>query len=164
LKTLLLIRHAKAASYGAEPGDHGRPLATKGTDQARKLASQLQAANVFVDLALVSTALRTAQTWQWLFQGKAGNEAQFIEELYLASAEQIERQIELNKKSFQTLAVIGHNPGLSVLAWKLLAAGVDHDPVAERAVRAAFKTAFAARFDFLGDKPKLVQLFDPRVG
>jgi phosphohistidine phosphatase len=162
LKTLLLIRHAKAAMYGPVPGDHARPLAEKGHRQTRELVRQFSQAGIQIDLALVSSAQRTRETWADVKAGQQSAREQFIEDLYLASAEQIERQIWLASDAEGTLAVIGHNPGLAVQAWNYLQTGQDHDPAAAAKVRGAFKTGFAAQFDLGGKHPRLLRVFDPR--
>ncbi len=163
LKNLLLIRHAKAAAFGTEPGDHGRVLCQKGMNQLDRLSEQLIAANILIDRALVSSATRTRQTWDGLAANGINGTAHIIEELYLASAEQIEQQIWLHGQEAETVAVIGHNPGIAVLAWRLLEKGSTDDLVASDRIRASFKTAFAAYFAVGQEKPKLLKLLDPRV-
>ncbi len=163
LKNLLLIRHAKAAAFGDEPGDHGRALCQKGMDQLDRLSEQLSAANILIDRALVSSAVRTCQTWDGLAANGINGTAHIIEELYLASAEQIEQQIWLHGQEAETVAVIGHNPGIAVLAWKLLEKGSTDDLVAGDRLRTSFKTAFAAYFAMGQEKPKLLKLLDPRL-
>ncbi|PHR57617.1 MAG: phosphohistidine phosphatase [Robiginitomaculum sp.] len=163
LHTLLLIRHAKAAPFGNVPGDHDRPLSDRGRAQTHILANQLNRAGLVPDLALVSTARRTRQTWVGLAEQFNAAKATFIEKLYLASAEEIDKQIWLAATGVGTLAVVGHNPGMAMAAWTLLEQGTGHEPMAQEILRGQFKTAFAAQFDMSGERPKLIQLFDPRA-
>jgi len=162
MKTLLLIRHAKSAAFGTEPGDHNRPLKSAGQAQTDILAAQLIHAGRVPDLALVSTALRTQQTWAGLATHFKPTNAQHLEQLYLASAKVIETEIWRAAQEPETLAVIGHNPGIAMLAWQLLETGSTHETQAEQTVRGNFKTAYAACFDMSGAKPRLLQVFDPR--
>lgn len=164
MKTLILIRHAKAASYGTIPGDHGRPLADKGHWQTKILAQQLSNAGIKPDLVLLSNSLRTIETWNDLKSKIGPAQVKLEESLYLASCEQIEKQIWLSAAGIDTLAVVGHNPGMAMVTWNLLQAGSGHQRQAEEVLRNEFKTGFAAQFDMRGEKPKLVQLFDPRRG
>ena len=60
---LLLLRHAKAER--GQPGgrDHERALAQRGRDDAPRLGAYLVRHKLVPDLALVSTAARTRETW-----------------------------------------------------------------------------------------------------
>ncbi|MCF6291887.1 MAG: histidine phosphatase family protein [Robiginitomaculum sp.] len=162
MKTLLLIRHAKAASYGLVPGDHGRPLSDKGERQTQVLAQQMLVAKVIPDLMLVSSAMRTMQTCEGLLNVFGEIPIKSEEQLYLASAEKIEKQIWLAGEGINTLAIIGHNPGIAMATWNFLQAGTGHQQQAKTILQSAFKTGFAAQFDMSTNKPKLVHLFDPR--
>lgn len=160
---VLLIRHAKAAPFGVEPGDHSRPLAKKGRKQAGLVGEMLIEADSLPTRALVSTALRTRETLQYL-QLPDEPETRFLEELYLAAAEEIEREIWHEIQDTRRLAVIGHNPGLGVLAWQWLQGASGHEPKGAQKLRMAYKTAYAALFDWNEGRPKLIRLFDPREG
>jgi phosphohistidine phosphatase len=162
MKTLLLIRHAKAASYGIVPGDHGRPLSEKGQQQTQIIGEQLLAANVIPGLIIVSSAMRTLQTCEGLLSVIGAVPSKIEEQLYLASAEQIEKHIWLAGERINTLAVIGHNPGIAMATWNFLQAGTGHHLQAQTILQSAFKTGFAAQFDMSTSKPQLVHLFDPR--
>jgi len=162
MKTLLLIRHAKAASYGIVPGDHGRPLSDKGQRQTQALGQQMLMAKIIPDLILVSNAARTMQTCEGLLGVFGSIPVRSDEQLYLASAEKIEKQIWLASEEAGTLAVIGHNPGIAMVAWNLLQSGSGHQQQAQAILQSVFKTGFAAQFDMSSNKPKLVHLFDPR--
>src|ERR671920_1227598 len=63
-RRLVLLRHAKAEPGGDGVGDAERPLALKGRTQASRVGTALRAAGLQPDLALVSSALRTRQTWE----------------------------------------------------------------------------------------------------
>lgn len=156
---LLLIRHAKAAPYGVEPGDHGRPLAKKGRKHAGLLGEMLRATDSLPTRALVSTALRTRETLQCM---QVEPETEFLEELYLAGSDDIEREIWSQIHDTKRLAVIGHNPGLGLLAWQWLQGASGHDKHGANCLRMAFKTCYAAQFDWNDGRPVLIKLHDPR--
>ncbi|VAV92200.1 Phosphohistidine phosphatase SixA [hydrothermal vent metagenome] len=163
MKTLLLIRHAKAANFGLETGDHSRPLSQKGREHAAILGQQITDAGIEIDQILVSSAQRTIETWQQIRADKPVDAIQ-IEKLYLASSDEIQKQIWLHADEAETLAIIGHNPGLAILSWELLQAGQNHDLSSAQKLQGNFKTAYAACFDMRQKQPKLCQVFDPRTG
>ena len=61
---LILLRHAK--SEKAEPGmsDHPRRLNARGKNDAAVIGAYMARHGLVADLALVSTAERTRQTWE----------------------------------------------------------------------------------------------------
>lgn len=158
---LLLVRHAKAAPFGVEPGDHGRPLAEKGRMHAGLLGGMLRASNCQPTQALVSTAQRTRETLTGM---NLSPEPQtlYSEDLYLAAAEDIEREIWREIHDTERLAVIAHNPGLGLLAWQWLQASSGHDAPGAQKLRHAFKTGYTAWFDWNEGRPILKALYDPR--
>ena len=116
-KRLVLIRHAKAVQ-GAP--DMSRPLSDRGRSDAREIGRRLREMDVVPDLAVVSPATRTMQTWE--FAGSAlgapvrtvydarvwGND---VEALLAIVAEQAD--------DVTTLAIVGHNPSTHSLAVRL---------------------------------------------
>lgn len=112
MPTLTLIRHAKAA-WPAGVDDFERPLAERG------LADCQVAKNLFADsffeLALISAARRTQETADALslnYQHRI-NSAD-IYEAGLGSLLHV-----LNQRSVEHLVMIGHSPGMPMLAWHL---------------------------------------------
>lgn len=117
---LILLRHAAAKSYSAE-GDHGRPLKSKGLDQARDVGRWLQRRGLSVDAILLSTSRRTVETAQALAEevAQALPAPQQSRALYLAESGDILALIRQTAAGVGCLMVIGHNPGLSMLAAQL---------------------------------------------
>src|SRR4051812_19979823 len=60
---LILFRHGKAERSAPSGKDFDRPLAPRGDTDARLVAEALLAAGYVPDLALVSSAKRTRETW-----------------------------------------------------------------------------------------------------
>ncbi len=58
MKTLLLLRHAKASRDDPELADHDRPLKPRGKEDAKRLGRQLREAGLVPTLIVSSTALR----------------------------------------------------------------------------------------------------------
>ncbi len=161
---LLLIRHAKAAAFGREPGDHARPLSDKGHRDALALGQILADAGWTPDVGAVSNALRTVQTWDDMKTAFAPCPVHFEEVMYLASQKTLTDTARRYSAAGQTLALVGHNPGIAILAHQLIEAGFDHKAGAVQRLLGNFKTGWAAAFEVRDEGVSLVQLFDPREG
>lgn len=117
---LILLRHAAAKADSAD-GDHGRPLKAKGLDQARDVGRWLARRGLPIDAVLLSSSLRTVETAQGLAEGlgQALPSLQESRALYLAEPAGILALIRQTPAPIGGLLVIGHNPGLSMLAGQL---------------------------------------------
>lgn len=140
-RTLILMRHAKQTALAAS--DHERPLTDEGRDAAHRVGETLRREGLVPDRALSSTALRCHQTWECVSAALAEpRPATFERDLYNATAEGLLDALSLVDEAVETLLVLAHNPGISVLAIEL--AGGDPDAVA--ALRSGFTPASTARF------------------
>jgi phosphohistidine phosphatase len=120
MKRLLLLRHAKSdRNAGLE--DFERPLNARGRKAAPKMAEAMLARAYVPDRALVSPAERTRETWRLMAPlfDESRVDTQFIDQLYLASANHILGVIRQLAPEVQTPLVIGHNPGIEDLAARL---------------------------------------------
>lgn len=97
-------------------GDHARGLSARGKEEAATLARWLAAQGIYPDLVLCSTAVRTRETLAAL-----GSQWPTIlsDKLYLASSDEILRQIQQVEDGVRTLVVVGHNPGIQMLLGEL---------------------------------------------
>ena len=162
MQRLILIRHARAAAIGQTPGDHARPLSAKGRDMAQKLGRTLVQAGWTPERAVVSTALRTRQTWEGLRESFPGAEALIDKNLYQGAPKALLCAISAHGGDCKTLALVGHNPGVALMAHRLVEEGLDHDDQAQRPLTARFRTGWAAAFEMREQGPRLAALFDPR--
>ncbi len=112
MPTLFLIRHAKAA-WPAGVSDFERPLAERGMRDCVVGESLLNGTNF--DLALVSSAYRTQSTANLL--NLNANARLNLDDIYDASLGGLLHV--LNQQQVNTLAIIGHSPGMPMLAWFL---------------------------------------------
>jgi phosphohistidine phosphatase len=117
---LILLRHAKAVSEAPSGDDFDRPLAKRGLREAAEMAGRLAELGLRADLALVSPALRTRQTWDAVQEAMPEGEARFDRALYNADADDLRRIAEADGEDYGTVLVVGHNPGLQELAVALL--------------------------------------------
>ncbi|TIN30428.1 MAG: histidine phosphatase family protein [Mesorhizobium sp.] len=150
MKQLLLLRHAKSSWDDPDLHDFDRPLAERGVKAARLMGRELAARGWLPDLALVSAALRTRDTWRLVAaELPAHPQIVFAKALYDASAADILSQIRQAEPSGGSLLVIGHNPGLQDLAGLL--AGPGSETNARKKLDEKFPTAALARFVFEGE-------------
>lgn len=120
MRTLLLLRHAKASHGPGHADDHERPLTERGRGDALRLGRFLKtSSHLLPDTILCSDALRTRQTAEYLFEGYGAVPAdvEYRRELYLADAGKLIGRIQ--ECAAPSLMLIGHNPGLHRLALTL---------------------------------------------
>lgn len=147
--TLTLLRHAKSDWSDDTLDDFDRPLAKRGLKAAPVIGRELKKRGPELDLILCSTSKRTHQTLDLVLQELPGQKAgiHYLDDLYHALPDQILDLVRARADTATHVMVVGHNPGLHVLALRLA-----HD--AETELRAAmsrkFPTAAFAQFQFEG--------------
>jgi phosphohistidine phosphatase len=140
---LMLLRHAKSA-WPDGVDDHDRPLAPRGQKAAPAMGAYMAREGLVPGRVIVSTALRTRQTWSRVQAYVAKDaDAGYLGDIYEASAERIADVIRSQTSRCTTLLVIGHNPGLQDLAVALIRDGEDTGNLARK-----FPTAGLAVIDF----------------
>jgi phosphohistidine phosphatase len=150
MKQLLLLRHAKSSWDDPDLDDFDRPLAERGLKAAQMMGRELAARDWLPDLALVSSALRTRDTWRLVAaELPVHPRVTFTKALYDASAADILSQIRRADPSSDSLLVVGHNPGLEDLAKQLAEPG--SEAKARKKIEEKFPTAALVRFAFEGD-------------
>lgn len=124
MRTLMLLRHAKAVVADGKIRDRDRPLAGRGQKDAPKIGAYMGRHRLMPDRALVSPSKRTEETWV-LVAPALGRpvQATFDERLYDASPQTIMDVIQETGAACPTLLVIGHNPALHRVAVGLIATG-----------------------------------------
>ncbi|ACZ30449.1 putative phosphohistidine phosphatase, SixA [Xylanimonas cellulosilytica DSM 15894] len=140
-RRLVLLRHAKAEPGHDLDSDELRPLAPKGRDQAGGVGKAFGAAGLAPQVALVSTALRTRQTWDLLAKklGGAPPELRLEPELYLASVADVLELVRALGDTVTTVLVVGHEPTMAATAAHLAGPGSDDAALAQ--VRVGVPTA-----------------------
>ena len=111
---LHLLRHAKTNQISPTGKDFDRELLQRGYEQIAELKTYLQNHPIAPKHILCSTAMRTRQTLAELQALWPSSSIQYIDELYLASKQNILDAI-CALKSPDDILVIGHNEGLSEL-------------------------------------------------
>jgi phosphohistidine phosphatase len=129
MKTLLLLRHAKAEKEIFGQADFDRSLSKRGLRDAQHLGDKLLHLQKNIDLIVSSPALRTAQTAQIIAEGLQYPSAiEWDKKLYHASAKGIQDVILETDSTINTLLLVGHNNGISELAFDYFAGLSDYLP------------------------------------
>ena len=114
--TLILVRHAKS-DHPAGTGDHDRPLNERGRKDAPRMGSWLSRRGHAPERVLCSTARRAVETWEGLQEGGLDASATFEGNLYHAAPDTM---IDMLKgRQERSLMIVGHNPGMGLLAARM---------------------------------------------
>jgi phosphohistidine phosphatase len=124
VKTLWLLRHAKASAGGDGLADRDRPLSARGRDAARRIGRHLAESEAVPELVLCSSSLRTRETIQLVAKGLGAElEVDYENDLYLASERDLRERVAQVPERVDSLLLVGHNPGIAELALALAARG-----------------------------------------
>ncbi len=115
LLRLIVMRHAKAEPFAET--DHARPLTDRGLAAAAEAGAYLRDHDLLPDHVLVSSALRTRQTWAALAEsaGLDGLEACFDDALFTGSADVALETLQATPEDARTVLFVGHNPTAAYL-------------------------------------------------
>jgi len=166
LRSLVLLRHAKA-----ERGDWGldkdRGLAPRGQAQSAAVGRDLAGQGFVPDVALVSSAKRTKQTYNLVATNAAWSlMADFLDDLYRAWTDDLIDLVCRVDPTARAVLVVGHEPTISA-AGLALASG-ESDPEALARLNSGLPTAGRAELRFAGDwidlgpaKADLIEVITP---
>ena len=151
---LILFRHGKSA-WPQGLSDHERPLAPRGKLAVPLMARWLAAQVGTIDLALISSATRTRQTFDCM-ESLLSVRAQRIEpRIYEAQPERLVNVLRALDDHPEVVLMVGHNPGMHALALGLSGAG-DDNPDALARLQRRYPTSGVAILDIAGDWSGLV--------
>jgi phosphohistidine phosphatase len=127
--TLYLIRHGIAEERGANyPDDSKRPLTAEGKSRIRDIGLGLIVLGVELDEILTSPFVRTRQTAEILSQSwPKPPQVTDLEALAVGGRNSAVLASLASYKERQEVALIGHMPGIGVLASELVGAGYGLD-------------------------------------
>ena len=142
LRRLLLVRHAEAAHTAV---DADRPLTDRGARQAAAIGGWLKRSRLVPDHVVVSPARRAVQTWERAAARIGPDPSPTVDaRIYDNTVEALLVVIREAPQDVQTVAVVGHNPSIGLLASVL--DGGTGSPAARRDLEAGFPTGSAAVF------------------
>lgn len=149
MRTLMLLRHAKAVPADVSTRDRDRALDSRGRQDAPKIGAYMALHRLVPDRALVSPARRTRETWTLAAQAFASPPpASFEERIYDAGPQTILDVIQEQGAACPSLLILGHNPTLHRVAVGLIAAG---DLEAREQLREALPTSGLVTIEFAFD-------------
>ncbi|MEV6342140.1 histidine phosphatase family protein [Actinoplanes sp. NPDC051851] len=125
LRTLILLRHAKAETPG-ELADFDRSLTERGESDADAAGAWLVDERLHPDLVLCSPARRTRQTWQAasvaLAQGASigAPEVHYEDQLYYGGRTEVFDLLRAVPDTARTVLLVGHNPTVSEVSALLI--------------------------------------------
>ncbi|MGL5736608.1 MAG: SixA phosphatase family protein [Beijerinckiaceae bacterium] len=145
---IILMRHAKS-DWPEGVSDHDRPLAARGREAAPVMGQYLAQERSVPDLALVSSARRTQETWA-LFAAELPEAVAKRDEpgVYNARPDALLNLVREAPASARTLMIVGHNPGMQELAILLTGHG---DRYAFARLSGKYPTCGLTIIDFHGE-------------
>ena len=118
MRFVYLLRHAKS-SWTTDAADHERPLAGRGRRAAKAIARHLRDQGIEPELVLCSTARRARETLERI-EPALGAPTVLIEPgLYGASTDELLERLRGVPDEVGSVMLIGHNPGIQLLALEL---------------------------------------------
>jgi len=127
-KTLYLLRHAKSSWSEPELADFDRPLNKRGRKARYAMAQYMDDKGYIPEIIICSTAKRAAMTLDAI-RPVAGKtcEIRMDDGLYLADPKALAHRIEQIDPGINSVLMIGHNPGLHMLALALAQPATSED-------------------------------------
>ncbi|MBF0664557.1 MAG: histidine phosphatase family protein [Brevundimonas sp.] len=132
MQRLILMRHAEAERAAGSGRDRDRALSARGRVDATAMGRALAARGWRPDLALVSPAARTRQTWDLLHDAFGDVQIHDDEALFNGGADTLRGLVEEAGEEAGCLMVVAHNPGVHVLAMEYLISSAASPPVLDR--------------------------------
>jgi phosphohistidine phosphatase len=129
-KELLLVRHAKSSWDDSCLDDHDRPLNERGFRNAPEIGKRLQGWGIRPGAWISSTALRAITTAEIIAEkiGFPQDQIQRSKDLYHASATELQEFIAGLDDAIDSVALFGHNPGMTSLVANLYGLTIDNIP------------------------------------
>ncbi|GLQ35025.1 phosphoglycerate mutase [Amylibacter marinus] len=125
MKKLILTRHAKSDWNNLNASDHERTLNPAGRSACGIIARWLIDQATLPKQVLCSDATRCVETWSYLEADlNTDIEANYLRNLYNASADQISAQ--LKSASGDCVMLLAHNPGIAEAASQLCKTPPNH--------------------------------------
>lgn len=115
MKSILLIRHAKSSWDAPHLPDFERPLNDRGIDSIRIMGELISKKREIISHFFASSAARAHATGSGLVQkiGQSNKDLSFHKELYHASVSDLLQFTCRISNEMHTVALVGHNPGLT---------------------------------------------------
>lgn len=119
-KRLILTRHAKSSWDDPLMSDHDRPLNDRGKAAAADLGEWLASRGYVPEQVLCSDALRTRKTWSGIAPALPGTPILDLKPALYHAGPDVMLAV-LRHATAPVVMVIGHNPGISEFAHRIVA-------------------------------------------
>jgi len=120
MKKIVIIRHAKAEDQNSSLDDYDRTLTKRGIEDATFIGNFLNNKGLIPDLITSSPSTRTMETSEIIAKEVSYDKAiipnQYIYEAYVTMLQEI---ISFIHDDNEIVFLVGHNPGVSTLAYML---------------------------------------------
>jgi phosphohistidine phosphatase len=111
MKTLLILRHAKAVPKDPNVSDQDRPLDKLGEDDALRMGKLMKDKDMIPSLIISSTALRAKTTAELVAKGCGYEGDIFLDQsLYEAKPKDYLAILETLSDRYSSVLIVGHNP------------------------------------------------------
>lgn len=130
MKTLTILRHAKSSWSDASLSDHDRPLNGRGKRDAPVIAERIRKAGIRPSLIISSPAKRAWSTAKFVAK-EISYPVEFLQRekgLYHAGLQSLLETIAQQDQGFNSILLVGHNPGLTDIANFLVPRMTDNIP------------------------------------
>jgi len=127
MKTLFLLRHAKAGNEDPGTPDARRPLTDQGFLDARLVSEELLQQNLIPEIIISSDAVR-AYTTAFVFAAtfeKLSGDIVLENSLYESEVRDYLKVLSTVSENFSTCMIVGHNNTISLVAIELLKRNID---------------------------------------
>ncbi|MGI5268462.1 SixA phosphatase family protein [Nonomuraea sp. CA-218870] len=155
MRTLILLRHAKAANQTLAMPDKDRPLTDRGERDAERAGEELRILGLTPEVVLCSPARRARRTAELAFPGV---QARYEPAIYQAYPEELLERLRLQDPDHATVALCGHNPAVHELALTLTGGDYGFGPGTFVVIRCA--VPWAELSSGLGE---LITRWDPKL-
>jgi phosphohistidine phosphatase len=118
--SLYVMRHSKSSWKNKHLEDYKRPLSKKGKSEIKLITKFLKNKKTRLDLAYVSSAKRTVQTYKKLIKKIKIKDIIFSKKLYLTDTSIILKFIKETKSGYKNLILINHEPSCKKLVLQLI--------------------------------------------
>ncbi len=146
---LVLIRHAQAQQTD-DGNDHERTLTDRGRADAESLGHWLREKGVSPQETWCSTSARTRETWAAIVDASGmGGMVDHEKRIYNADPDELLRVVNELDPTVETVALVGHAPGIPILASELAGGKGDADALAQ--LELSYPTCTVAVLDVDGE-------------
>lgn len=130
MKKLYLARHAKSSWKNLSLADFDRPLNRRGKVDGAFMGSRLQKFGEVPDLIIASPARRAGKTARMIAAaiGYPKQDIRYEESIYLGGPDQVLDLVRNLDDTVNSVMVVGHNPGLTMLAELLSGSSIGNIP------------------------------------